>query len=248
MWCGPESGSLQADVQSALLATASPARSRLPSELVAHAVGTDTGHVVGLLEDAERKGIVRIDGHRLRFSPPPAVGRGVYTGAARRARCIGAWREGVGGNLGCTAGAWPWPPPVLYRLTLESLDGAAVMARVRGSACEPRLSYWTWRWSLVVDSPKSAADTVGEPPHGRRDAGRHRPCLRRPVQTPRGGCVASGGVVVARRRAPVRDSFLEAAGSGARAAETGDDLVAAQMLVTLAFALLNAGQLAAAVR
>ena len=90
-------GSLEAGVQSALLATACLAAPTV--ELVAHAVGTDAGHVVGLLEHAESKGIVGINGHQIRFTHP-LLARGVYTGATpgaapRDASAPGGGRRGA---------------------------------------------------------------------------------------------------------------------------------------------------------
>ena len=68
-------GSLPVEVQSALLAAS--CLSAPTVELVARATGHDAHRVVNLLADAEDKGIVSIDGHRLNFTHP-LLARGVY--------------------------------------------------------------------------------------------------------------------------------------------------------------------------
>ena len=72
-------GSLGDDVRQVLLAAACLA---VPTvERVAAATGEDVSRTIGLLESAEDKGIVAIDGHRVRFAHP-LLTRGIYTGAA----------------------------------------------------------------------------------------------------------------------------------------------------------------------
>ena len=74
---------LDTDVYDVLLAVACLAAPTV--ELVTRATRAEAEHVVAHLEDAEGKGIVAIEGHRLRFTHP-LLARGVYTDAtpARR--------------------------------------------------------------------------------------------------------------------------------------------------------------------
>jgi len=77
--------SLDAGVAEALLAMACLAEPTV--RLVAGATGKNTADILGLVEDAERHGIVGFDGQQLRFTHP-LLARGVYTAAppARRRR------------------------------------------------------------------------------------------------------------------------------------------------------------------
>ena len=133
-------GSLDPDVQDALLAAACVAAPTV--EVVARA-STHAGRIVELLEDhAERKGIVSIDGHRLRFAHP-LLARGVYTNATpaqrrmmhRRLAAIVEQPELRARHLALAATSGD-------PQTLQSLDAAAEMARMRGAAgagnCERR--------------------------------------------------------------------------------------------------------------
>lgn len=54
-------------------------------ELAARAVGQDEEQVVGVLAEAEMKGLIYIEGHRIRFTHP-LLGRGVYAGASTAER------------------------------------------------------------------------------------------------------------------------------------------------------------------
>ena len=78
-------GALAVETREALLAAACLANPTV--ELIAQANNTDASHVLSVLDDAKDKGIVEIDGHRVRFSHP-LLTRGVYsdnTTARRRA-------------------------------------------------------------------------------------------------------------------------------------------------------------------
>ena len=76
-------GSLEGQVGDVLLAAASAADPTV--ELLAQAVGTTAEHAVELLDEAERKSIVVIEGDRVRFSHP-LLAHSVYTDASSARR------------------------------------------------------------------------------------------------------------------------------------------------------------------
>lgn len=125
-------GSLELVVRQVLLAAACMATPTV--EQVAKATGEGAERVIGLLEEAEDKGIVGIDGHLVRFSHP-MLARGIYTGAAtgqrremhRRLAGIVAEPELKARHLALAATTGD-------PATLEALDNAAEMARVRGAS------------------------------------------------------------------------------------------------------------------
>jgi tetratricopeptide (TPR) repeat protein len=76
-------GTLSDDVQQVLVAAAAVDAPTV--EMVAQALNMAPTNVIGLLERAENAGIVKIDGHRLRFAHP-LLTRGVYSGASPATR------------------------------------------------------------------------------------------------------------------------------------------------------------------
>jgi hypothetical protein len=124
-------GGLAVAAQAALLAAACLADPTV--EVVARAVGSDTDEIITALEEAEDKGIVGIDGHRLHFTHP-LLGRGVYSESTpadrrrmhRRLAEILDEPELRARHLALAAASGD-------PLTLRSLDSAAHMARLRGS-------------------------------------------------------------------------------------------------------------------
>jgi DNA-binding CsgD family transcriptional regulator/tetratricopeptide (TPR) repeat protein len=127
-------GCLPAEVQDALLAAACVAAPII--ELVANATNTERGRLVGLLEEAEDAGVVRLEGQRIHFAHP-LLARGVYSSAtsSRRRRMHRRLAELVVEPelqarhlaLAATGG----DPQLLRRL-----DAAAQSARRRGSPAE----------------------------------------------------------------------------------------------------------------
>ena len=124
-------GSLDADVRDLLLAASCVASPTV--ELVAAATDTDADDVFERLEQAESNGIVAIEGHRLRFEHP-LLARGVYVGAAtarrramhRRLAEVVEQPELQARHLALAARHGD-------QETLESLDTAAEIARMRGA-------------------------------------------------------------------------------------------------------------------
>ena len=235
-------GSLDSDVQDVLLAASCVASPTV--ELVAAATDTDADQVFELLEQAETKGIVTIDGHRLRFEHP-LLARGVYVGAAtarrrtmhRRLAAVVEHPELHARHLALAARHGDLE-------MLDSLDAAAESARRRGAPANAA-ELLDMAIELGGDTPvrriRSARDHFNA-----GDAVRARTLLQTSV--PMSGLIAAEaltflGVV----------EYLE--GSRAVAAsllrnaldECGDNLaLRVQILVPLALALFNDHQREAA--
>ena len=124
-------GNLDPDVHDALLAAS--CMSAPTVELVSHATISDDDRVVALLELAESRGVIAIDGNRIHFSHP-LLARGVYTEAApeqrrtmhRRLAEIVEEPELRARHLALAATRGD-------ALTLRALDEAAESARLRGA-------------------------------------------------------------------------------------------------------------------
>ena len=126
-------GSLGTDVHNVLLAASCLTAPTV--ELVANATTTDVDRLVDLLEHAEAKGIVAIEGNRVRFAHP-LLARGVYTeatAAQRRSmhhRLAGVIDEPELRARHLALAATQHDPD-----TLEALDRAAESAHRRGAPC-----------------------------------------------------------------------------------------------------------------
>jgi DNA-binding CsgD family transcriptional regulator len=124
-------GRLERDAQEMLLAAASVADPTV--ELLAQVTDTSVDHAADLLEEAESKALVSIDGHRVRFSHP-LLARTIYTDASP-ARRRAVHRQLADALL---------PPEMKARHmalaassanpeTLQALDSAATSAAARGA-------------------------------------------------------------------------------------------------------------------
>ena len=124
-------GGLEPDVHDALLAASCMAAPTV--ELVSSATIGDDDRLVELLENAESKGIIAIDGNRIQFAHP-LLARGVYTEAApgrrrtmhRRLADIVDEPELRARHLALAATSGD-------QVTLQALDTAAESARSRGA-------------------------------------------------------------------------------------------------------------------
>ena len=124
-------GNLDPDVHDALLAASCVASPTV--ELVSSATISDDDRLVEILENAESKGIIAIDGHRIQFAHP-LLARGVYTEALpgqrrtmhRRLAQIIDEPELRARHLALAATSGD-------PLTLKALDQAAESARRRGA-------------------------------------------------------------------------------------------------------------------
>lgn len=239
-------GNLQSDANDVLLAASCLGTPTV--DLVTRAVGGDAGHVVKLLEYTEAKGIIGLDGHRVRFVHP-LLARGVYTDAApsrrrkmhRRLADIVDQPELRARHLALAATTGD-------PHTLQALDAAAESARQRGA-------------------PGAAAELIdlaiglgGDNPERRIAKARH---LLSAGDSKRAGALLdetidqlAPGVLRAEASSLLGfvhlfgDSFLLAEGVLEDALdEAGEDVeLHTRMLITLSFARYNAGHFSGAAR
>jgi TolA-binding protein len=222
--------SLTVDARNALLAAACLATPTV--ELITRAMDTDDEHIVVALEEAESKGIVQIDGHRLSFSHP-LLARGVYTDAAparrrsmhRRLAEIMDEPEIKARHLALAAASGD-------EHTLRSLDTAAKRAHVRG-APTAAAELIELAMGLGGDTPERRIRAAGhhfeagEP--GRARALLEKTIDRLPPGTLRGEAMLLLGIVRL-----YDDSFLEAADLLEHALkEASDSASRVRMLVML---------------
>lgn len=234
-------GSLDGDTQQALLAAA--CLSTPTVTLVARALDTAATDVVKALEAAETKGIVGIDGGRLYFTHP-LFAHGIYTGASpaqrremhRRLAVVVEEPELQARHLAKSAiEADP--------RTLQSLDAAAQAARVRGA---PAAAAELLDRAIVLGGAQP--ERLISSARNHFDAGdtpRARTALERAIATLEAGSLRAQALCLLAVIRLSGDSFVEAADLLRRALDETDEdqLLRAQILVTLSFALENAGQL-----
>jgi DNA-binding CsgD family transcriptional regulator len=240
-------GVLDDESQHTLLAAACAAAPTV--ELVAAAAGTDVEHVERLLEAAEDKGIIGIDGNKLRFAHP-LLARGVYDAATpatrrrmhRRLAEIVDQPELQARHLALAA--MRGDPE-----TLDALDVAAEMARVRGAPAAAaelidlaiglggdtperriRAAYHHFNAGDLARAQAVLEDAIANLPAGRLRAGAL-------YQLAAVRLFGDGGYPEALE---VLQQALGEAG--------GDHSLRVQILVTLSSNLLNAGDLVAAAR
>lgn len=232
-------GSLPAEAQSALLAAACLADPTV--EIVARATGTSPDEVVSVLERAEDKGIVGIDGHRVQFAHPLLV-RGIYdeSSPASRRRMHRRLAELLdepelrARHLALAAASGD-------RLTLMSLDSAADMARTRGAP------------AAAAELLELAIGLGGDTPERRLlsaanhfeagDVGRARGQLHHVIDGLGPGALRAEAMKLFALVCLYNDSFLDAAGLLERGIEECGDNQSSrvQMLVMLSYALFNGG-------
>ena len=239
-------GSLEDDVRQVLLAAACLA---VPTvEQVAVATGEDVSRTIGLLESAEDKGIVAIDGHRVRFAHP-LLTRGIYTGAAiaqrramhRRLAEIVTEPELRARHLALAATTGD-------AKTLGALDVAAEIASVRGaSAAAAELL----ELALKLGGDTSLRRTRLAGHHFKAgDPGRAQRLLEETVADLGPGPMRADALALLGFVRLWVDSFAEGADLLERAvSEAGDNLARrTPMLVNLAFALFSVGRMSEGAR
>jgi DNA-binding CsgD family transcriptional regulator len=233
-------GDVSDEVRRVLLAVASLAEPTV--ELGQAGVGVSADRMLQLLEEAERRRLIEIEGSRLRFTHP-LLATGVYAGAnapTRRAmhRRLAALVTGEEARARHLALADVRGEPE----TLAALDSAAVTARVRGApAAAAELLEMALR--LGGDDPtrelhlgRNLLD-AGDAPHAR--AVLEESMAQLPPSSQRARTVSA--------LAQVRlhdDSFAEAAVllASALAESESDPPLRVELLTLLAYALLNAGE------
>jgi DNA-binding CsgD family transcriptional regulator len=127
-------GALGADVQDVLLAAACNAAPTL--ELVGKAIDVVPQRLIALVDKAEDTGIVVLDGHRVRFAHP-LLAHGVYTRASpSRRREMHRRMAAIIDEPEVRARHLALATVTGDLATLEALDTAAEMARVRGAPAD----------------------------------------------------------------------------------------------------------------
>ena len=239
-------GTLDRDVHDVLLAAACASAPTV--ELLARATGTAAADVARLLEPAEEKGIVGIDGNKVHFSHP-LLARGVYADADP------AGRRDTHRRL---AEVVTEPEPAARHLALAattggpatwaSLDEAAEIAHTRGApAAAAELVELAMR--LGGDTPQRQIRSASH----HLDAGdpaRARTVLETIMATLKSGPLKAMASFLLALVCLSDDSFLEAGGLLERGLdEIGEELaLRGKILVTLAFVRINTGRFADAMR
>jgi ATP/maltotriose-dependent transcriptional regulator MalT len=233
-------GRLAPGAQDAMLAMAS-----LPDptvQLVAQATKTKPGHLMEVLGEAETQAVVTIDGNRLRFTHP-ILAHGVYTGALpRRRRAMHRRLAELVTEPELRARHLALSDATGEQGTIEALDAAAEIARGRGAP------------AAAAELLELAIDLGADEPRRRircathyfdaSDPGHARQLLDNVVAELPTGPVRAEALHQLGLVRLYDDSFIEAADL----LETGlldsaeDEGLRVRILITLSFALLNAGR------
>jgi DNA-binding CsgD family transcriptional regulator len=241
-------GGLAPDVRLALLAAASVGEPTV--ELVQRALDVDATTTVTLLEDAERRGVLEINGNRLRFTHP-LLATGVYTDAApdrRRAmhRCLAEIVGDPESRARHLALAAVRGDPE----TLLALDAAAATTRARGAPAAAA-ELLALAVSLGGDTPRRRIE-LARHHFDAGDTERARRLLEETVEAMPAGpsrARALSELAIVRLH---DDSYLDAVELLRRAlAEvdqgSGDQELRTRIAVELPYALVNLGRLPEAV-
>jgi DNA-binding CsgD family transcriptional regulator len=234
------------DVDEVLLAVA--CLSAPTAGLVAGALDSDLDSVVAQLENAESRGIIEINGEQLRFSHP-IFARGVYNDAVpERRRAMHRRLADVVEELELRARHLALGSTTGDDATLRSLDSAAETARIRGApAAAAELMNLAIR--LGGGTPQRRIQSAGHH-FNAGEPGRARMLLEETIAQLDPGVLRAKAVSLLGYVRLLDDSFPEAADLLEHAlAEAADDAaVLVPMLVTMSFALFNAGRLDASLQ
>lgn len=234
-------GDLHAATKELLLAASCAATPSV--DLLSRATGGTRAHVVRLLEEVERKGIVVLDGGRVHFAHP-LLAHGVYTDASpseRRAMHqtladIVTEPELQARHLARAATGADYP-------TLRALDHAADAARIRGAPAAAA-ELLDLAIALGGDTPQRRIAAAGH--HFKAgETGRARALLEQALDPLTAGASRAEALNLLAVLRLSDDSFSEAADILRKAlSEAGPNReLRVQMLIELSFALLNLGQL-----
>lgn len=236
-------GSIDEDVQSALLAAAAMANPTV--ELVARATDSTPAAVVATLESAEAKGIVTIDGHRLRFTHP-LLARGVYSesGPARRRRMHRKLSE-ILEEPELRARHLALASADGDQETLSSLDAAAQTARQRGA---PAFAAELLELAIGLGGDTAERRILSAMNHfDAGDIAQARQQLEGVIDRLGPGPVRAQAMTVLANVRLHDDSFMEAVDLLRRALDESDEPAArVQILVMLSYAQFNCGETATA--
>ncbi len=238
-------GRAGAGAEDALLAMAS-----LPDptvQLVAQAIDTAPDRVVELLGEAENHAVVAIDGNRLRFTHP-LLAHAVYTGAEpRRRRAMHRRLAELVAEPELHARHLALSDATGQPQTMEALDAAAEIARSRGApaAAAELLELAISRGGDTPERQIRCARCyffASDPQHARQ-------LLETTIRRLASGSLRAEALSLLAIVRLYDDGFIEAAGLLQRALdEVGNRLeLRVPVLVTLSYALFNAGRLNEAV-
>jgi len=237
-------GTLEPAVRQALLAVACVGAPNITD--IAYAIDSDAHHVVGVLEAAETQGIVEIAGNRVQFSHP-LIAQGCYDDAtAAQRRAMHRRLAELVTEPELRARHLALSDPVGEPQTLTALDTAAHIARRRGAPLAAA-EFLDLAIRLGGDTPKRRIRSA----RNHLDAGdsaRARTLLGETISALPQGELRAEALHMLAVVSLYDDSFVEAADLLKRAlGEAGDLLpLRVQTLVTLSFALLNLGDMTAA--
>jgi hypothetical protein len=239
-------GPLDAEAKELLLAAACAAAPTV--DFLVNVTGGTRAHVVALLEDVERMGIVVIDGHRVHFAHP-LLARGVYTDAGPSAR------RAMHGRLAEIVTEPELQARHLARAatgaderTLTALDDAAESARMRGA---PTAAAELLDLAIALGGDTAARRIGSAGLHFKAgETGRARSLLEEMIDGLGQGPSRAEALNLLAVIRLSGDSFGEAADLLKNAlGQAGPNLgLRVQMLIELSFALLNLGQLTDALR
>ncbi len=211
--------------------------------LVAGALGSDINDVAAQLEAAETRGIIELDGEKLRFSHP-IFARGVYNDAApEQRRAMHRRLAGVVDEPELRARHMALGSTTGNRETLQSLDSAAESARIRGAPAAAA-ELVNLAIALGGSTPQRLVQAAADHFNAGESA-RARALLEQVVAELEPGATRAEAMSWLGYVRLLDDSFPEAADllDGALAEAADDPSVLVPILVTLSFALFNSGRL-----
>ncbi|HET6735464.1 helix-turn-helix transcriptional regulator [Mycobacterium sp.] len=239
-------GALAVDAREVLLAAACLGDPTV--ELIGRANNTDVAHILAVLEEAQDKGIVEIDGHRVRFSHP-LLTRGVYsdTTTARRRAMHRRLAEIIeepelkARHLALAAATGD-------QLTLNSLDTAAELARKRGAPAAAA-ELLELAIGLGGDTPERRIE-LARHHFNAGDTGRARALLLDTIAQLGPGPLRAQASSLLGFVHLFDDGFVEAASVLERALDDAGDNLAlrTRLLIALSYIRYNAGRFGAAAR
>lgn len=232
-------GNVGEEAESALLAAAALADPTV--ELVARATDSTPAAVVAALEDAEEKGIVIIDGHRLRYTHP-LLARGVYSASApARRRRIHRRLAEILDEPELRARHLALASAEGDQETLASLDGAAQTARQRGA---PAFAAELLDLAIGLGGATSERRILAAMNYfDAGDLATARARLDSVIGGLGPGPLRAQAMTLLANVRLHDDSFAEAAGLLARAADECDDPASrVQILIMRSYALFNCGE------
>ncbi len=216
-------------------------------ELVAHATDNDHTRVTALLADAEANGIIGYDGQRLRFGHP-VLAAAIYAGASpARRRAMHRRLAGIVTEPELQARHLALAVTVGDAATLNSLDAAARSAGLRGAPAAAA-ELLELAIGLGGDTPERRVELARNFFHA-GDAHKASELLETTVRGQEAGIQRARALALLGLVRLFDESFVDAAAVLERSLGDvrSDSELGVEILVTLAFALVNSGALDEAV-